>query len=412
MGQESSHSTEVSSYDYSKRTCRMCREPNDFRALQCGHCFCIQCLAVLRELHGTTIYCPLDRCADETELENLPLPENFKGKLLMPTFSENDSNDFENLLGQLIKTRGRTIEHLRSVATALSSMELQCEGAKIGGSVAGIIGGGMAMAGIGLSLSGIGVIFGAPLAVSGAVIGGAGGLTTGITVVVENILRKNGIDEIEHHLEEDYFQSEQMKVLLSRASQDIDFARKWSINPQDAIGFVALIPRALKVGLATAAGARAAIALSTGAARAAASSGLHVGGLLFSAALIPIDFAQMIVSSIKIHHKQPSEIVQTIFTRADNLDIELQLFLMTGNYPRLFHCSDKDGNRRWVYVIISAINNDAVMNNLQSHELFTYEEVKKLGEVLEEGNGDNVPQHIVDSIHQTWYSLHNDHADG
>ena len=411
MSQRSSHSSSISSLDYSDKTCSICGDSHDFRALKCGHCFCINCLTVLRNLNGTTIHCPLDRLTDDTEPELLPLPENFNGRVFIPSFDEHCSNDFVDLLCEQLATRKRTIEHLRFIATALSSMELKCAGAKIGGSATGIVGGVMAVIGLGLSLTGVGAIVGAPLGISGAVIAGTGGLATGITIIIENVLKKNGIDEIERHLQEDNFRSEQIKVLLGRAAQDSNFAKAWKINHQDAASFVALIPRALKVGLATAAGVRAAIAMSAGVARAAGTTGLHVAGLVFAAALIPIDLAQMIVSSIKIHHNRPSEIVQTIFNAADNLDVELKLFLVAGHYFQPIDCVDEDNNRRWVFLVISPRHIDTVMKDLRSNEPFAYEDVIKLGEVIEEGCGAKIPQRVIDKIDKNWYSLHRDYAD-
>ena len=77
---------------------------------------------------------------------------------------------------------------------------------------------------------------------------------------------------------------------------------------------------------------RVATAISRGVARAVETAGLHIAGLAVAASLIPLDLYQMIVSSIKIHHKKLSEIVQGIFTTADDLETELKLFLITEHY--------------------------------------------------------------------------------
>ena len=404
MSQRSSHSSSISSLDNSDKTCAVCGDSQDFRALKCGHCFCINCLTMLRNLNGTTIHCPLDRLTDDTEPELLPLPENFNGRVFIPPFDEHCSNDFVDLLCEQLASGKRTMEHLRFIANALSSIELKCADARIGGSATGIVGGVMGVIGLVLSLTGVGAIVGVSLTISGVVIAGTGTLATDITVIIENVLKKDGMNEIERHLQEDSFRSEQIKVLLGRAAQDSNFAKAWKINHQDAASFVALILRALKVGLATAAGVRAAMEMSTGVARAADTTGLHVDGLVFAAALTPTDLGQMIVSSIKTNHKRPSDIVQTIFNAADCLDMEPKLFMVAGHYFQPIDCVDEDNNRRWVFLVISQRHIDTVMKDLRSNEPFAYDGVIKFGEVIEEGCGAKIPQRVIDRIDKNWYS--------
>ena len=411
MGQRSSHSRSNSSLDYADRTCAICEDSQDFRALKCGHCFCIGCLTKLRDQNEGIIPCPFDRSPDDTEPKRLPSPEKLIGRVFIPSFGEHNSNDFVELLCQQLATRRRTIEHLRLVATTLSTMEHKCDSTKVGGSAIGVVGGVIAVVGLSLSASGVGAAVGAPLGISGAAIAGAGGLFAGFTVVVENVLKKIRIDEIERHLQEDNFRSEQIKVLLGRAAQDLSFAEKRNIKHHDAASFVAMIPRAVKVGLATTAGVRVAAAISRGVARAAGTAGLRIAGLVIAASLIPVDLYQMIVSWIKIHHNRLSEIVQAIFTTGNHLEMELKLFLIAGHYLQPIHCIDKDNNRRWVYLVISPRYLDAVLKDLESNRTFAYEDVIKLGEVLEEGFGVAVPQYIIEKIDKNWYSLYRDYAD-
>ena len=410
MGQRSSHSRSNSILDYSHKTCAICGDSQKFRALKCGHCFCIECLTKLRDQNNGTIPCPLDWFLDDTAPELLPFPENFNGRVFIPSFDEESSNEFVELLCQQLATRKQTIEHLRFVATTLLSIEHISDGTKVFGSATGIFGGVLAVIGLSLSLSGVGAAVGAPLGISGAAIAGAGGLFAGVAVIVENVLKKIRIDEIESHLQQDKFRSEQIKVLLGRSAQDFDFAAKRKIKHQDAASFVAMFPKFVKVGLATTAGVRVATAISRGVARAVGTAGLHIAGLVFAASLIPVDLYQMIVSSIKIHHKHLSEIVQAIFTTADDLETELKLFLITGHYFQPIHCTDKDNNKHWVFLVISPRHLDAVLEDLKNNQPLTYEDVINLGEIIEEGLGVAVPRYIIDKIDKNWYSLHRKYA--
>ena len=176
MGQRSSHSRSNSSLDYSHKTCAICGDSQEFRALRCGHWFCIECLTKLREQNNGTIPCPFARSHDDTTPELLPLPENFSGRVFIPSFDDESSNEFPELLCQQLETRKRTIEYLRFVATTLSSMEHKSDGTEVFGSATGIFGGVLAVIGLSLSLSGVGEAVGAPLGISGVAIAGARGL--------------------------------------------------------------------------------------------------------------------------------------------------------------------------------------------------------------------------------------------
>ena len=158
------------------------------------------------------------------------------------------------------------------------------------------------------------------------------------------MLKKIGINKVERDLQEDYFRAIQISVLMELAVQDHRLARRWKINHQDAVSFVSLVPRALKVCLLTAAGVQTAVAVGRGLARAAATTGMHIAGIVFASLIILVDIAQVIVSSIQIYHKKPSEIVQTMRSTAEKLQNKLRVFLMRENYFQLIHLRDEDGN--------------------------------------------------------------------
>ena len=381
--------------------CAICVDSQEFRVLQCRHCFCINCLMVLRGFGEEEITCPACRKPDSILPEDLPLSQNFIGRRpIYPDFHDEEiGNEFTALLSRQLTVRRRTIDHLRFVADELSSMELKCAGAKIGGSATGIVGGILAVVGFGMSFSGVLAPAGVPIGIAGAAVAGTGGLTTGITLIVENVLKKIGIDKVETDLKEDYFRAIQISVLMKRAVQDHRFARRWKINYQDAVSFVSIVPRTLKVGLLTA------VAVGRGVARAAATTGMHIAGIVFASLIIPVDIAQVIVSSIQIRHKKPSEIVQTMRSTAEKLENKLRVFLIRENYFQLIHLRDEDGNSRWAYVVTFPSNRDNVINALQLGHQFPYENLRELGDVIEEGYGENVPCRVRDMIDQMWYDI-------
>ncbi len=260
----------------------------------------------------------------------------------------------------------------------------------------------MAIVGLSLSLTGVGAIVGAPLGIVGATIAAAGGLTTGVTVVVENWLKKMGIDSIQEDLRKDYFRAEQIRVLLGRSAADPNFAEQWKIDHMEAVSFVSMLPRLTKVGLTTAAGVRAAMGITAGVGQAAATTGLHVAGIVFAAALIPIDLTQMIISSIKIHKNEPSKVVTDILETAEQLETELNLFLLNGNYFHLVKCTDRGNEPHWVYLAVNAQNLENFL--VQKHNCcFRYEDIGQWGEIIESGRGSEVPQAVHQKIQTEWY---------
>ena len=308
--------------NYANELCGICFESQDFRTLQCGHCCCIECLTELRDSRGSPIHCPWCWAPDHTEITNLPRPHQFNGRVF-PSFYDDGCRNFPDLLSEQIRIRKRTIDQLRFVASTLHSVELMCADVKVGGSAVGLMGGAMAILGWGLTFTGFGALLGVTLGTVGTAFAGTGGMATTIGIIVESVLKKNRIDEIERDLQEDRFRSEQITILLRRAAQDRNFARRWNIDQKDAASIVSAISQTIKACHA-ARGVRTAVSVGTALTRASAKTGLRMASVVFHAVFIPIDLVQMIHSSIKIHKKEPSELVKMLKDTADNLEKDLE----------------------------------------------------------------------------------------
>lgn len=124
--------------DTEGKSCSICMDSNEFRALQCGHCFCVDCLQQLYTMHEQKIICPMDRQIDEREPQTLPTPNEFEGQVFMQTIDDERFININELLDAQVKQRWKTVTHLRTVANALDTQELQCAGAKVGGSAFGV----------------------------------------------------------------------------------------------------------------------------------------------------------------------------------------------------------------------------------------------------------------------------------
>ena len=254
----------------------------------------------------------------------------------------------------------------------------------------------MAIVGLGLSLSGVGAVVGIPLAITGASVGAAGGATTGLTAVVEAVLQRNGISDVQEVLNKDRFKAQQIYILLQRAADNPDIGEAWNIDPTLLFNAGRVLPGLAKVGVTTAAGARVAMGFG----RAAATTGLHVAGLVLAAAVIPLDLAQMVISSIKIHKKKPSQVVKELKDMADKLEHELKKYLIGEGYFQLIYTIDG----RWAYIVIH------VQLKLKFDEKLeqgvTLKELQKFGDIVEIGEGE-VSWDVKQRMQSEWYS-HND----
>ena len=255
-----------------------------------------------------------------------------------------------------------------------------------------VVGSIMTIVGLGLTFTGVGAIVGVPLALTGAGTGIAGGATAGITVAVEQVLKDHGIKDVQKDLILDYFKSEQIKVLLTRAAQNPQFARRWQINSAHLISAGNILPGLAKLGVTTAAGVR--IALGIG--RAATTTGLHVAGLVLAAAVIPLDLAQMIVHSIKIHKKEASQTVKDIMHLADRLEKELRIYLIEGKYFKFLYTIDG----HWAYIAVYA--EKLKQFNEKFEDGFDLAQLKRFGNVVEYGEGE-VPSIVQKRIQDEWF---------
>jgi len=385
--------------DREDESCSICFDSYEFRVLQCGHAFCLECLNTLYyKGHDGKIRCPMDRMEDMREPISLPTPQQFRGQIFMPALDGARYQTLNQLLDAQVQHRMQTIRQLRSLATTLNGQEFNCSIAKITGSAAGIAGSIMAIIGGVLSMTKAGKSIGVPLAMAGAGIGIAGGATTGTAITVEQVLQKNGIKEVQKDLILDNFKAEQIKILLMRAANNPLFAEKWNINSVHLATIGRLLPGLAKVGVTTAAGIRVAL----GAGRAAATAGLHIAGLVLAASAIPLDIAQLVVSSIKVHKKGNSKVVENILGVADRLEKELRINLIQGEQLKCIYTNDG----QWLYIAVYAQKLREFESRLSTG--FTMQEVRNFGDVVEIGEGE-IPDLIKKKVQDEWYFHYDEH---
>ena len=123
--------------DREDESCSICFDSYEFRVLQCGHAFCLECLNTLYNEHGK-IPCPMDRMEDMREPISLPTPQHFRGQIFMPALDGARYQTLNQLLDAQVQHRMQTIRQLRSLATTLNGQEFNCSIAKITGSAAGV----------------------------------------------------------------------------------------------------------------------------------------------------------------------------------------------------------------------------------------------------------------------------------
>ena len=243
------------------------------------------------------------------------------------------------------------------------------------------------------------------MVIVGGIVGGAGGLTTGISAVVEAALKKGMVEGVQEDLNLDRALSKKLSVTLQKAAKDPEYAKKWKIaeDPEFAkkgeiddtlpYNVVRAIPGLAKVGVTNAAGAKVAMGLG----RAATTTGLHVAGIALAAVVIPLDLTQMIISSIKIHKKDPSQVVKLLNSMADKLEHELKKWLVGSGYFRFIETTDK----KWAYIVIDIVKKVKFDEKLK--QKLTLEEIKKFGDIIHYGEG-KVPKAIKQKMQDEWYS--------
>ena len=257
----------------------------------------------------------------------------------------------------------------------------------------------LTIVGLALSLSGVGAAVGVPLAITGAAIGAAGGATTGISATVEGVLKRNNIKAVQENLNIDRFKAVQIRTLLGRAAQCTELAKAWHIDSALLFGAGRVLPGLAKFGVTTAAGADMAFGIS----RAAATAGLHVAGLVLAGAVIPLDLTQMIISSIRIHKKDPSKAIKDLKDIANRLEHKLRKYLIEQEYFHQVYTIDG----HWAYIVINDDKKVQFLERLQ--EGCTLDELDDFGEVIESGENE-VPEEIEQKMQDEWYS-HKDSED-
>ena len=124
--------------DFEDSSCSICLDSNQFRVLNCGHAFCLNCLKSMHSIYGGKMPCPLDRIEDAREPRTLPTPNQFKGKLF-PVFEVDERyTSIDQLLHAQLRCREKTVEIVRGIAGDLNSHEFNCAIAKITGGVFGV----------------------------------------------------------------------------------------------------------------------------------------------------------------------------------------------------------------------------------------------------------------------------------
>ena len=339
-------------------SCAICWDSDDFRVLKCGHCFCVECLSTLRSLrcfecdeNHDTIKCPMDRSEDPTPVDSLPTPANFTGKLIPLTIPERNSikdmQDITEIINDLIRLRKLTISHLRNVVTKLDTHEFNCAAAKIGGSSAGMTGAILSIVGISLTLTGFGSAVGAPLSITGICIAISGALTTSGAAVTDTILKNIELKSINEDLKMDYFRSQQVNVLICRASKDASLSNKWKAHNFVELG--GIIMNLAKIGVSIGGGAMKlgantatriapmasgqAIYASTNASTYASAvtdavaCSLNIASITFASLTLPLDIWIIVTNSIRVHKKKPSKVIRDIRNIANNLEKDLNKYM-------------------------------------------------------------------------------------
>ena len=265
--------------------------------------------------------------------------------------------------------------------------------------------------GLGLSFVPGGGLVGGPLSLAGAAVGTAGAATIGVTKVVEAAFQRKGIKKVQEVLNMDRYKTQQMHILLQRATINPDFAEVWNIDPVLIFNAGRALPGFAKAGLASSntknvVATEAAKAVATGARFAkrfdhhAATTGQHIAGLVQAAATLPLNIVQIVVNSIRIHKKKQSKLVDSINSKANKLEHELRQYLIGEGYFQLINTIDG----KWAYIVIN------VDKKLEFDERFeqglTLKELDQFGDVAESGEGE-VPERIQCIMYNDWYSHKN-----
>ena len=274
------------------------------------------------------------------------------------------------------------------------------------------IGSVLRIVGLGLSLCPGGGLVGGPLTLAGAAVGTAGAASNSLTKAVEIVFQRKGIKKVQEALNMDRYKAQQMHILLQRATINPDFAEVWNIDPVLIANIDRVLPGFAKVSLAS---SNTKTVVATEATKAAvagarfanrfghhvATAGRHIAGIIQAAAILPLNIVQIVTTSIRIHKKKQSKLVNSINSTANRLEHELRKYLIGEGYFQLINTLD--GN--WAYIVIH------VNKKLEFDEKFeqglTLKELNEFGEIAESGEGE-VPDRIQCIMYNGWYSHKND----
>jgi len=375
----------------STRICGVCFDSDDFRVLACRHAICFQCLRRIYETNKRKIICPFDRIKDLREPSAVPKPRHFYGEIIYHI--SDDPHDFNVLIDKLIQQRKITVLHLRGVASNLSKKEVKLAISKVTGSATGIAGSVLTIIGIILTSTVVGAAVGVPLAIAGASIGVAGGATTGMSTVMEVKSKRKGLQEIQEDLDLDRSLAEQVGTVLQRASENPELATAWKSDPALVVNVSRTLPAFAKVGVTSAAG----VELGAGAIRATLGASLHIAGIALAAGLIPLDLAQLVVSSRKLHKKKQSDTVKQLYSIADRLENVLRGYLVKEQYFQEVTTNDF----YWAYILKSAVKKQECTEKIR--EGCTFKELRQLAEIIEYGRG-AIPPDVHYKMQSEWFS--------
>ena len=250
-----------------------------------------------------------------------------------------------------IPIRARTKEQLEELATKLHEHHRNVNISTITGASMGTIGGILSVAG----LIAAPFTFGAGIVVSlvGAGIGGAGGLVMSGSKVVEIILEKLGLKEVQAAIEDDREACSELQkqldslenfisslaeflkplhddaVLLRELegirsgfeflSQRISY-EEISASTEERVEFGARFFRAATSAATISASAAATAGAVARSAAIAGTRAAHVAGSVISAALLPLDITLLVKSSLELHRGSTSAAVQDIRRILDELE--------------------------------------------------------------------------------------------
>ena len=247
-----------------------------------------------------------------------------------------------------------------------------------------------------MSLTGIGAIAGIPLALVGAGVGTVGGLTVGGGIIGETVAKNKQLQGASKHLQADYFHSMQLRILIGRAANNEDFADKLNFPIQDAASMLFLLGRFAKFATTSTALAKA---IAVGVARGTATAGLHIAGMVISAVLIPVDLVQLILSSVKIHRKNKSEVVINTEKLADDLESELFFLLKDKGYT-LVEINRFDSERQGHTLLLAVEGSSA--KEISANSNISLEDIHTNHVVIADCIGEEIDPLLYEKLIKKW----------